>query len=173
MIKVGAPAPEFTLQGVMNHKTKAYSLEKQRGKWTVIFFYPLDFTFVCPTEIHGFDNHIKEFKDLNADVWGISVDSVHSHRAWIESEFKKLSFPLLSDFNKEIIREYEIDTEEPEGTVALRGTFIIDPEGLLRYVVVSDNNVGRSVEETIRVLQALQTGKLCPVEWAVGEKTLN
>ncbi len=173
MVKIGQPAPEFTLQGVLNGKVSNYSLAKQKSKWTVIFFYPLDFTFVCPTEIHGFNKHFDEFKKLKADVWGVSVDSVHSHRAWIEQEFKSLKFPLLADFNKEVTKEYEIDIEEAEGTVALRGTFIVDPEGVLRYVVVSDNNVGRSVEETVRVLQALQTGKLCPIEWEPGEKTLN
>jgi len=173
MVKIGNPAPEFTLQGVIGEKVSNYSLAKQKGKWTVIFFYPLDFTFVCPTEIKGFNKHFDEFKKLKAEIWGISVDSIHSHKAWIKSEFKSLKFPLLADFNKEVIKEYEIDTEEPEGTVALRGTFIVDPDGKLRYAVVSDNNVGRSVEETLRVLQALQTGLLCPVEWEPGEETLN
>lgn len=172
MIKVGQPAPDFTLQGAQNGKALNYSLAKQKGKWTVIFFYPLDFTFVCPTEIEGFNKRYDEFKKLKADVWGISVDSIHSHKAWIEKDFKTLKFPLLSDFNKEVIREYEVDTEAEEGTVALRGTFIVDPEGVLRYAVVSDNNVGRSAEETLRVLQALQTGGLCPMEWEPGEKTL-
>ena len=165
--------PEFTLQGILNGKVSNYSLAKQKNKWTVIFFYPLDFTFVCPTEIRGFNKHFEEFKKLKADIWGISVDSVHSHRAWIEQDFKSLKFPLLSDFNKEVTREYEVDTEAEEGTVALRGTFIVDPEGKLRHVAVSDNDVGRSVEETLRIVQALQTGKLCPVEWEPGEKTLN
>ena len=173
MIKIGFPAPEFTIQGVKDGKVSDYSLAKQKGKWTVMFFYPLDFTFVCPTEIKGFNKLFDDFKKLKADIWGISVDSIHSHKAWIASEFKSLKFPLLADFNKEVIKEYEIDTEGPEGTLALRGTFIVDPEGVLRYLVVSDNNVGRSVEETLRVLQALQTGLLCPVEWEPGEKTLN
>lgn len=173
MVKVGQPAPEFALQGVLNGKVSDFSLTKQKGKWTVIFFYPMDFTFVCPTEITGFNKHFDEFKKLKTDVWGVSVDSVHSHRAWIEQDFKSLKFPLLSDFNKEVTREYEVDTIEPEGVVALRGTFIVDPEGVLRYVVVSDNNVGRSVEETLRVVAALQTGGLCPVEWEPGEKTLD
>lgn len=172
MIKVGQPAPDIALQGVTNGKVANYSLAKQKGRWTVIFFYPLDFTFVCPTEIHGFNKHFDEFKKLKADIWGISVDSIHSHKAWIASEFKSLKFPLLSDFNKEVTKEYEVDIEQEEGLVALRGTFIVDPEGVLRYSVVSDNNVGRSVEETLRVLQALQTGGLCPVEWEPGEKLL-
>src|SRR3989338_1430275 len=173
MLKIGQPVPEFTLQGILNGKVSNYALAKQKNKWTVIFFYPLDFTFVCPTEIRGFNKHFEEFKKLKADIWGISVDSVHSHRVWIEQDFKSLKFPLLSDFNKEVTREYEVDTEAEEGTVALRGTFIVDPEGKLRHVAVSDNDVGRSVEETLRIVQALQTGKLCPVEWEPGEKTLN
>ena len=173
MLKIGQPVPEFTLQGILNGKVSNYALAKQKNKWTVIFFYPLDFTFVCPTEIRGFNKHFEEFKKLKADIWGVSVDSVHSHRAWIEQDFKSLKFPLLSDFNKEVTREYEVDTEAEEGTVALRGTFIVDPEGKLRHVAVSDNDVGRSVEETLRIVQALQTGKLCPVEWEPGEKTLN
>src|SRR3989338_9516093 len=119
MVKIGNPAPEFTLQGVIGEKVSNYSLAKQKGKWTVIFFYPLDFTFVCPTEIKGFNKHFDEFKKLKAEIWGISVDSVHSHRAWIEQDFKSLKFPLLSDFNKEVTREYEVDTEAEEGTGAL------------------------------------------------------
>ena len=173
MIKIGQPAPEFTLQGIQNGKVSEYSLGKQKGRWTVIFFYPLDFTFVCPTEINGFNRQFDDFKKAKADIWGVSVDSVHSHKAWIEKDFKSLKFPLLSDFNKEVIKEYEIDIEEPEGTVALRATFIIDQKGIVRYSVISDNNVGRSVEETRRVLQALQTGGLCPVEWEPGEKLLS
>lgn len=172
MLKVGQPAPEFTLQGIQNKKVSNYALAKQKNRWTVVFFYPLDFTFVCPTEIKGFDKHFDAFKKLKADVWGISVDSIHSHRAWIEADFKSLKFPLLSDFNKDVACLYEVDTEAEEGIVALRGTFIVDPDGVLRYAVVSDNNVGRSVEETLRVLAALQTGGLCPVEWEPGEATL-
>ena len=105
---------EITVKKVENGKVSNYSLAKQKSKWTVIFFYPLDFTFVCPTEIHGFNKHFDEFKKLKADVWGVSVDSVHSHRAWIEHEFKSLKFPLLADFNKEVTKEYEIDIEEAE-----------------------------------------------------------
>ena len=173
MVKVGHPAPEFTLQGYAAGEIKEYSLAACKGRWVVLFFYPLDFTFVCPTEVRGFNEHYDEFKKAKGDILGISVDSVHSHKAWVQHEFGgKLKFPLLSDFNKDTIREYDVDTEDAAGTVALRGTFIIDPEGVLRYMVVSDNNVGRSVTETLRVLKALQTGGLCPIDWKPGEKTL-
>jgi alkyl hydroperoxide reductase subunit AhpC len=104
-------------------------------------------------------------------VVGVSVDSVHSHKAWVEGSLGKINFPLLSDFHKEMSREYDVLIEE-EG-VALRGTFIIDPKGIIKYVVVSDNDVGRSATETLRVVKALQTGKLCQAEWQPGQKTLN
>ena len=171
MVKVGEEAPSFKLEGYFDGKFKEYGLKQYRGKWLVLFFYPLDFTFVCPTEIRQFSKKYQEFKKLHAEVLGVSVDSVHSHKAWVEGALGKITFPLLSDFHKKMTQDYEILIED-EG-VALRGTFIIDPQGKLRYMVVSDNDVGRSVEETLRVLQALQTGKLCPIEWTPGKKTLN
>lgn len=171
MLKVGEEAPDFKLEGYIEGKFKEYNLKQYRGKWLVLFFYPLDFTFVCPTEIRQFSKKYAEFKKLRSEVLGVSVDSVHSHKAWVEGSLGKITFPLLSDFHKKMTRDYEILIED-EG-VALRGTFIIDPYGKLRYTVVSDNDVGRSVEETLRVLQALQTGKLCPIEWTPGKKTLN
>lgn len=171
MIKVGEETPDFKLQGYYDGKFKDYSLKQFRNKWIVIFFYPLDFTFVCPTEIREFSKRYQEFKKHNAEVVGVSVDSVHSHKAWVEGPLGKINFPLLSDFHKKMSRDYEILIED-EG-VALRGTFIIDPYGKIRYLVVSDNDVGRSVDETLRALAALQTGKLCPVEWKPGRKTLN
>ena len=173
MIKVGQPAPDFTLQGYEKGKFAEYKLSEisASGKWTVLFFYPLDFTFVCPTEITGFNKEIKNFQDLNAQVLGASVDSVHSHKAWVEKDLGELEFPLLSDFRKEVADDYNVLVDD-EGGVALRGTFIIDPQGILRYAVVSDLNVGRSVSETVRVLRALQNGGLCPVEWDEGDDTL-
>ncbi|MDA1334561.1 MAG: peroxiredoxin [bacterium] len=171
MLKIGELAPEFKLEGYHNGKFRDYNLKQYKKKWLVIFFYPLDFTFVCPTEIKQFSKKHDEFKKLKADVVGVSVDSIHSHKAWVEGSLGKLNFPLLADFHKKMARDYEILLDD-EG-VALRGTFIIDPYGKLRYMVVSDNDVGRSVDETIRVLSALQTGKLCPIEWTPGKKTLN
>lgn len=171
MIKIGGPAPDFKLHGYFGGKYKEYSLKEYKGKWVVLFFYPLDFTFVCPTEIKQFSEMHAKFKKLNAEVFGVSVDSKESHKAWVEGPLGKINFPLLSDFHRRVSEDYEVLNEE-DGT-ARRGTFIIDPYGKVRYVVISDDDVGRSVEETVRVLAALQTGKLCPVEWTPGQKTLN
>ncbi len=171
MIKIGEQAPDFKLEGYKDGKFKEYSFRQYKNKWLVIFFYPLDFTFVCPTEIRAFSKKYDEFKKLGAEVVGVSVDSVHSHKAWVEGALGKINFPLLSDFHKKMSNDYEV-LDEDAGT-ACRGTFIVSPEGRLRYQVVSDDDVGRSVDETLRVVQALQTGKLCPVEWVPGKKTLN
>lgn len=169
--RVGQPAPDFTLDAVDGKEFKKVSLTGYRGKWVVLFFYPLDFTFVCPTEIRGFNKALDAFGKLNAVVLGASVDSKYSHLAWIQrGDLGKLEFPLLSDLKKEVARRYGI-LDEKEG-VALRGLFIIDPEGVLQYELVHNLSVGRSVDETLRVLEALQTGELCPLGWKPGEKTL-
>jgi len=169
---VGRKAPKWSMEGVHGGEYHKYSLADYKGKWLVMFFYPKDFTFICPTEIQGFSNHAADFKKINAEVVGISTDTKECHKAWIERDFTKgLNIPLLSDVTKCIADDYGVLLED-EG-VALRGTFIIDPEGHIRYSVVSDNNVGRSVKETLRVLEALQSGKLCPIEWEKGQKTLN
>ncbi len=170
MIKVGQPAPLFSLEGYLNGEFKQYSLEDFRDQWIVLVFYPLDFTFVCPTEMKGFSNAVETFGKIKTQVLGISVDSVHAHKAW-SKELGELKFPLLSDMKREVASAYGVLLED-EG-VALRGTFIIDPEGILKFQLVSFNDVGRSVAETLRVVQANQSGKLCPVEWKPGEKTLN
>jgi peroxiredoxin 2/4 len=169
--KVGEPAPDFTLEAVVGKEFKKISLADYRGKWVVLFFYPLDFTFVCPTEIKGFNEHLKEFEKLNAVILGASVDSKWSHKAWIEKgDLGKLQFPLLSDFNKTTARIYGI-LDEKDG-VALRGLFIIDDKGTLQYESVNNLSVGRSIDETLRILEALQTGELCPINWKPGQKTL-
>ena len=169
MIQVGQPAPDFELEGVMGREFTKVSLSDYKGKWVVLFFYPLDFTFVCPTEIKEFTKRHKEIKALNGQVLGASVDSKYSHLAWVD-DIGEQAYPLLSDLTKDVSLDYEV-LDEDQG-FAQRGTFIIDPEGIVRWLVVSDANVGRSVEETIRVLKALQTGELCPVEWEPGEETL-
>ena len=168
-IKIGQNAPEFTLQGVVGDKFKDVCLDEFKGKWVVLFFYPLDFTFICPTEITEFSKRDSEFKQLNAQVLGASTDSVYSHKAWLK-ELGNLNYPLLSDITKEASRKYGVLLEEKG--IALRGTFIIDPEGKLRYQLVHDLGIGRSIEEILRVLRALQTGELCPVEWKPGKNTL-
>ncbi len=170
-VQVGQPAPDFDLKGVVDGEFVDVKLSDYRGKWVVLFFYPLDFTFVCPTEIQGFAKHNDEFEALGAQVFGASVDSEHSHKAWIERDFGgSLPFPLLSDIRREATEDYGVLL--PDG-IALRGTFIVDPEGTLKYAVVHSNNIGRNTDETLRVLQALQTGELCPVDWRPGEATLS
>ncbi len=169
--KVGEPAPPFTLDAVVDKEFKKVSSSDYRGKWVVLFFYPADFTFVCPTEITGFNKAIDRFTELNAQLLGASVDSKYSHLAWIKrGDLGDLKFPLLADSKKEATDRYGI-LDEKEG-VALRGLFIIDPNGILQYQVVNNLSVGRSVEETLRVLEALQTGELCPLGWKPGEKTI-
>lgn len=168
-IRVGQNAPEFTLQGVVGDKLKDVCLDEFKGKWVVLFFYPLDFTFICPTEITEFSKRDSDFKTANAQVLGVSVDSVFSHKAWLK-ELGILNYPLLSDITKEVSRKYGVLLEDKG--ISLRGTFIVDPEGKVRYQLVHDLGIGRSVEEVLRVLRALQTGELCPVEWKPGKKTL-
>lgn len=176
-VKVGQKAPDFSMVTTKNLNTldEVAKLDDYKGKWLILFFYPLDFTFVCPTEIRGFNAKIAEFKHHGAEILGVSVDSVHSHKAWINASrdaggLGGLDYPLASDITKQAARDYGVLIEE-EG-IALRGLFIIDPEGILRYQVVADLNVGRSVEETLRVLQALQTGGRCPIDWQPGERTI-
>ncbi len=169
-LQVGQPAPDFTMEGVSGKEFKEFSLSDYRGRWVVLFFYPLDFTFVCPTEIVGFNDRYEAFRKLNAEVLGASVDSKFSHLAWISNELGDLHYPLLSDITKEVARKYGILIEQ-QG-ISLRGLYIIDPNGILRYELVHDLGVGRSVDETLRVLEALQTGELCPIDWKKGAKTL-
>ena len=170
-VQVGQPAPDFTAKAVVNGQFEDIKLSSYRGKNVVLFFWPLDFTFVCPTEIQGYAKRLAEFQELGAQVFGASVDSKWSHLAWAERDFGKLGFPLLSDIKREATDAYGVLLAD-EG-IALRGTFIIDPEGVLKYAVVHDNNIGRNTDETLRVLAALQTGELCPVDWQPGEATLS
>jgi peroxiredoxin 2/4 len=174
---VGNQAPHFEMKYVDGEGERfgRVSLDDYKGKWLVMFFYPLDFTFVCPTEITGINEHIQAFRDANAEVLGVSTDSEHSHRAWIHQAQEngglgKLAFPLASDMTQKVARDYGVLMEE-DG-IALRGLYIIDPEGIVRYSVVHDMNVGRSVDETLRVLSALRSGGLCPVNWKPGDETL-
>lgn len=168
-LQVGRPAPKFDLEALIGDSFKKVSLTDYKGKWIVFFFYPLDFTFVCPTEILEFSKRVPEFEKLNAQVLGCSIDSVYSHLAW-SKELGKLNYPLLSDITRDVSRDYGILIEEKG--IALRGLFIIDPEGNLRYQVVHDLSVGRSADETLRVLQALQSGQLCQANWKPGEKAI-
>jgi peroxiredoxin (alkyl hydroperoxide reductase subunit C) len=176
---VGKQAPRFEMDAVLaNKEFGKVSLEEnmKNDKWTVLFFYPMDFTFVCPTEITALSDRHEEFDDLDAVVIGASTDTIHTHLAWIKTDRKEnglgdLNYALAADTNHVIARDYGVLIEE-EG-IALRGLFIISPEGELMYSVVNHNNIGRDVDETLRVLQALQTGGLCPANWKPGQATLN
>jgi len=170
-VEINTPAPEFQLDGVLNNEFRVFKLADYRGKWVVLFFYPGDFTFVCPTEIKGFNTALGEFGKINAQVLAVSVDSKYSHLAWIKSGvLGKVDYPLLSDFSKRTARSYGVLDEE--NGYARRGLFIIDPNGLVQYMVVHSDKVGRSVDETLRVLKALQTEELCPINWKPGDKTI-
>ncbi|MBI3018048.1 MAG: peroxiredoxin [Deltaproteobacteria bacterium] len=175
---VQKPAPEFKGQAVVGKEFKEVKLSDYKGKWVVLFFYPLDFTFVCPTEITAFSDNYAKFKELNAEVIGVSVDSHFSHLAWVNTPRKEgglgeLRYPLLSDLSKNIARDYGVLLD---AGIALRGLFIINPEGVVQYTVVHDLGVGRSVEETLRVLSAFQqvkkTGEVCPANWTPGKETM-
>lgn len=176
---VGTQAPRFEMEAVMKDKSFGkVSLEEnmKNDKWTVLFFYPMDFTFVCPTEITAMSDRYDEFEDLDAEVIGVSTDTIHTHKAWINTDRKdnglgELNYPLAADTNHEVARNYGVLIEE-EG-IALRGLFIVNPEGEMQYQTVFHNNIGRDVDETLRVLQALQTGGLCPANWRPGQKLYN
>jgi peroxiredoxin (alkyl hydroperoxide reductase subunit C) len=173
MLQVGKPAPDFATEAYVNGKFKPVSLKDYRGKWVVLFFYPLDFTFVCPTEILAFSDHLDEFQGVDAEVVTCSVDSKFSHKAWAETPRAKngiegVKIPMLEDMTKKIARDYGVLIED--AGIALRGLFIIDPEGVLQYQVVHSLNIGRSVKETVRVLEALQSGGLCGAEWKPGDQ---
>lgn len=173
MLKLNKPAPEFkqpAYQKGLKDDYKEISLSDYKGKWVVLFFYPRDFTFVCPTEIKGFAKHYDEFKKVQTEVLAASTDSVYSHKAWFEKDMPEVDFPILADSSHSLSRDFEVLNEE--AGEAERGTFVIDPDGNLRYIVISDSNVGRSVEETLRVVKALQTGGLCPMDWEPGDPNL-
>ncbi len=179
-LQVGQLAPDFTATAVYDQEFKEIKLSDYRGKYVVLFFYPLDFTFVCPTEIIAFSDRYGEFSSINTEILGVSVDSQFSHLAWTQSDRKAggvgdLKYPLVSDLKKEISTAYNVLTEEG---VALRGLFIIDKEGVIQHATINNLAFGRSVDETLRVLQAIQyvqshPDEVCPAGWQPGEKTMN
>lgn len=178
-VLVGKPAPEFKAKAVVNGKiVNDFSLIHFRGKYVVLFFYPLDFTFVCPTELHAFQETLEEFEKRQAQVIGCSVDSCYSHLAWLNTPKHKggiegIDYPLISDLNKTIASDYDVLYRE-EG-IAYRGLFLIDKEGIVRHQVVNDLPLGRSVDEALRILDALtyfeKYGEVCPANWKNGKKT--
>jgi len=177
LAKVGKPAPDFNMPSTKNIDTLAENvkLSDYKGKWLILMFYPLDFTFVCPTELIHFSDRLDEFQGVGAEVIGISTDSVHSHRAWLKTPkdqngIEGVKYPIASDVGGKLAKAYNILVEE--ANIALRGLFIINPEGVLQYSVIHDLNIGRSVDETLRVLQGLQTGGLCSADWKPGQANL-
>ncbi|PVU93788.1 hypothetical protein BB561_003045 [Smittium simulii] len=172
-------APQFTATAVVNGQFKQVSLSDYAGKYVVLFFYPFDFTFVCPTEIIAFSDAQASFKDIGVEVLGISCDSHFSHLKWIEMSRHEgglggLNIPLVSDFNKEIARSYQI-LDEASGA-PFRGLYVIDPHQKVRCMMINDNPVGRSVEEAHRLVEALQFtdvhGEVCPINWKKGQDTI-
>jgi peroxiredoxin (alkyl hydroperoxide reductase subunit C) len=179
MSLVGQKAPDFTLDAVVGGDFKQVGLNDFKGKYLVLFFYPLDYTFVCPTEITAFADAYEQFKKLGAEVAAASIDSKFVHLAWQGTPRKqgglgRLPFPHLSDINKTLARDYQV-LLEPAG-VALRGLFVIDEEGVVQHATINHLGVGRNVEETLRTLQAIQTvkktGEVCPANWKPGDDTM-
>ena len=167
-LRIGDKGPDFKIKGFFQGAVTDYSLSMYKGKWLVLFFYPADFTFICPTEVVGFSKMAKEFAAENAAILGASVDDVESHRSWA-TELGGLEYPLLSDTDRALSRAYgALDEKE---NVSLRATFIINAAAVISYQVASHVNVGRSVEETLRVLKALRTERLCPSDWKPGDPT--
>ncbi len=178
--QVQKEAPDFTAAAVINRTiVNDYKLSSNRGQYVVLFFYPLDFTFVCPTEIIAFSDRIAEFEKRNCQVIGVSVDSQYSHLAWIntprqEGGLGELKYPLVADLTKKISADYGVLLESG---VSLRGLFVIDKEGIIRAITIHDLPLGRSVDETLRVLDALQHyekhGEVCPANWKPGEASID
>jgi len=177
---VQRPAPAFKATAVVGSVFQEISLSDFRGKWVVLFFYPMDFTFVCPTEILAFNDALGQFKELNTEVLAVSTDSQYSHFSWANQPRKEgglgpdLRLPLLADRNMKISRDYGVLIEEMG--IALRGLFVIDPQGILRHITINDLPVGRSVDETVRLIKAFQFtdkyGEVCPANWNEGGKTI-
>jgi len=178
---VSKPAPDFELEGYFNGSFGKYKLSDYRGKWVILLFYPLDFTFVCPTEVLNFSDAANESAKLNCQIFGVSVDSKYVHKAWVDTKREEgglggsLNYPLLSDINKQITQEYGILMED-EG-VALRGLFFINPDGIIMHTTINNLAVGRSVIEARRVLKAFQfvtthEGQVCPADWEEGKDTM-
>jgi peroxiredoxin (alkyl hydroperoxide reductase subunit C) len=178
-VLVGKTAPGFSTQAVIqNQIVEDYSLEQLRGQYVVLYFYPLDFTFVCPTELHAFQERLADFEERNAQVIACSVDSPFSHLAWLNTSrlmggIQGVTYPILSDLNKRIAQSYHVLHSDG---VAYRGLYLIDREGVIRHQLVNDLPLGRSVDEALRLLDALisyeQIGEVCPANWNKGDATI-
>ena len=181
MTFVGKQAPDFELEGYFKGEFMRYKLSDYRGRWVFLLFYPLDFTFVCPTEVLSFSKEADELRTVNCEVLGLSVDSQYVHKAWVDAKPEDgglggdLNYPLLSDINKQAARDYGILLEE--AGVALRGLFLVDPDGMIMHSTINNLSVGRSVTEAKRVLKAFQfvtsnNGLVCPADWDEGKDTM-
>lgn len=180
MSLIGKKVPDFTAPAVIDGQIKEFSSESLRGKWSVVFFYPLDFTFVCPTEVLGFDERLEDFRKAGAEVVGVSIDSEFTHLAWINTPKDQgglggLKLPLVADKTKEIARSFEVLNEE--AGVAYRGVFVLDPEGTVQSAIINNLPVGRNVGEVLRTLKAFQyvtshEGEVCPADWEEGDETM-
>jgi peroxiredoxin (alkyl hydroperoxide reductase subunit C) len=180
LIQIQQPAPNFSAEAAMpGGEIGTINLADYRGQYVVLFFYPLDFTFVCPTEIYAFSDKIEAFRERNTVVLGASVDSVHAHLAWLnmpreEGGIAGTPYPLISDLDKQIARDYGVLLDKP--SVALRAVCLIDREGIVRSMMVNDLSLGRSIDEVIRLLDALQyseqSGGVCPANWQRGEPVM-
>lgn len=176
---VGRKAPHISTKAVIKGEIVDFSLQDLLGKYVVLFFYPLDFTFVCPTELHAFQEKLSSFKERGAELIGCSIDSCYSHAAWLNTPKAKggiegIEYSLLSDLTKSIASDYQV-LDEAQG-IAYRGLFIIDKEGIIRHQLINDLPIGRSVDEVLRVLDAVIFhsihGEVCPANWHTGEKTM-
>ncbi|MEM4637706.1 MAG: redoxin domain-containing protein [Candidatus Woesearchaeota archaeon] len=181
MIKINEKAPEFKEDAYIDNDVKKISLKDYRGKWVVLFFYPADFTFVCPTELGELAKHYDEFKKLGAEIISVSTDTWFVHKAWHDTSetIKKVKFPMLADPTKRVCTAYGtlIENGKPDEGLSLRATFLIDPEGILKAYEFHDNSIGRSVDELLRKIQAAKfveehNGEVCPMNWKPGQKTL-
>lgn len=177
MIKIGKKAPEFSCDAVINGAAKKITLNDFADKYKLLFFYPLDFTFVCPTELHALEDNKSEFEKRNVVILGASVDSVHSHLAWLnmpksEGGIKGVSYPLLSDLHKTIAANYGVLNEDIG--VAFRGVFLLDKDNIVQYMSVNNLSLGRNIEELLRIVDSLvhveKVGEVCPVNWKAGKK---
>jgi peroxiredoxin (alkyl hydroperoxide reductase subunit C) len=178
-VLVGKKAPDFKADAVVNGDFKTVSLSDYKGKYVVMFFYPLDFTFVCPTELHAFQEKLSAFKAMNCELIGVSIDSKFSHFAWLntpkeEGGIKGVTYTLISDLNKTIARDYDVLI--PEAGIALRGSFLIDKEGVVQQQTINNLPLGRNVDEMLRLVEALQYteshGEVCPANWKKGDRAM-
>ena len=177
---IGNPAPAFSAPAAMNGENKTISLEDYKGKWLVMFFYPLDFTFVCPSELIAFDKRFAEFQKRGVEVIGVSIDSQFSHNAWRNTPVNEggigpVQYPLIADVKHDICQAY--DVEHPEAGVAFRGSFLIDEAGVVRHQVINDLPLGRDIDEMLRMVDALafhtEHGEVCPAGWSEGKKGMD